>query len=401
MSFLRDYQIDAVNRLSNGKILMGNVGSGKSRTGLYYYFKENGGKYIDNYIPMKNPQDLYIITTAKKRDSLEWNYELAPYLLSIDEEANYYDNTVIVDSWNNIKKYVNIQDSFFIFDEDRITGTGAWAKTFIKITRNNNWILLTATPGDNFMDYCSIFIANGFFKNMTQFKNEHVIFDYSAKFPRIDRYVGTAKLNRLRNNLLVKMDYSHEIEISHIDILCNYSKDIYKYVMKNRWDIYKDEPIETASGLCYILRKVSNSDPSRAKEVIKIRNEKRKVIIFYSFDYELEILKKINYGDNVIVKELNGHQHDEVPDGDDWVYLVNYSAGAEAWQCIKTDTIIFYSQNYSYKIMVQAAGRIDRLNTPFKHLYYYHLKSTSNIDLAISKALKEKKKFNESAFIKG
>ena len=50
--------------------------------------------------------------------------------------------------------------------------------------------------------------------------------------------------------------------------------------------------------------------------------------------------------------------------------------------------------------MHQSAGRIDRLNTPFKDLYYYHLKTRSGIDLAIAKALNSKQKFNESGFAK-
>ena len=49
--------------------------------------------------------------------------------------------------------------------------------------------------------------------------------------------------------------------------------------------------------------------------------------------------------------------------------------------------------------MEQARGRIDRMNTPFNDLYYYHLKTRSGIDLAISRALNSKKKFNESGFI--
>ena len=49
--------------------------------------------------------------------------------------------------------------------------------------------------------------------------------------------------------------------------------------------------------------------------------------------------------------------------------------------------------------MAQAAGRIDRLNSPYRDLYYYHLKSRSGIDIAISKALGQKKQFNERKFV--
>lgn len=400
-TFLYDYQYDAVMKLQNGNILCGGVGSGKSRSGLFYYFKENGG-WIDKdgYTPMKDPQDLYIITTAKKRDSLEWLAELAPYLLSTKPEDNHYKNKVVVDSWNNIGKYDDVTGAFFLLDEQRIVGKGAWVKSFLRIAKANNWILLTATPGDTYLDYLPVFLANGFFKNRTEFLREHVVYSRFTKFPVVERYTGTTRLDRLRNRVLVQMDYKHEINTHHEDVYCNYDIYTYKDVVKRRWDIFKDEPITQASGLCYVLRKVVNSDPSRAEEVLRIVKEKRKVIIFYSFDYELDILRNLPYGDHVKVGELNGHRHQEVPEGSDWVYLVNYSAGAEAWQNTRTDSMIFYSQTYSYKVLTQAAGRIDRLNTPYRDLYYYHLKSRSQIDLAISKALNQKKRFNETKFVK-
>lgn len=398
--FLYDYQMEAVNNLKNGCILCGSVGSGKSRTGLYYYFKENGGSIDPDYVPMKNPQDLYIITTAKKRDSLEWERELTYFLLSKYEDSKYYDNKIVIDSWNCIGKYADVKGAFFLLDEQRLVGNGAWVKSFLKIAKNNNWILLTATPGDTYMDYVPVFLANGFFKNRSEFLREHVIYSRFTKYPKIDRYVGTARLDRLRLRVLVKMNYQHQINAHHEDMYCSYDIALYKQTMRNRWDPYKDEPFQTASGLCYTLRRIVNSDPSRAEALISIRNEKRKVIVFYSFDFELDILKNIDYGPGVEIAELNGHAHQPVPNGTDWVYLVNYAAGAEAWECITTNTIVFYSQHYSYKIMTQAAGRVDRLNTPYTDLFYYYLKSRSGIDLAISKALREKKNFNEGKFVK-
>lgn len=400
--FLYDYQMDAVNNMRNGCILNGGVGSGKSRTGLYYYFKEQGGSINPDYVPMKHkPKDLYIITTARKRDDLEWEGELVPFLLSTHPDQNvFYGNKVVVDSWNNIKKYSDISGAFFIFDEQRVVGSGAWVKSFLKITRGNDWILLSATPGDTWSDYIPVFIANGFYKNKSEFLREHVVYSRFSKYPKIDRYLNTGRLIRLRNRILVDMDFTRHTIPHHEDVYCRYDISKYKDAIKTRWDPYKNEPIQQASGLCYILRRVVNEDESRQRALLEIFEKHPKMIVFYNFDYELDILKGIYYGDNCEIAEWNGHAHNPIPQSERWVYLVQYTAGCEGWNCVKTDTIVFYSQNYSYKVMEQASGRIDRLNTPFRDLYYYHLKSRSGIDLAISKALKEKKQFNERKFVK-
>ena len=398
---LFDYQLDAVSRMRNGCILCGGVGSGKSRTSLAYYYKEQGGVLgTKNYVRVKNPKDLYIITTARKRDTLEWEGELSYFLLSTNPKVNGYKNRVIVDSWNNIQKYKNVTDSFFIFDEQRVVGSGVWVKSFLKITKSNDWILLSATPGDTWQDYIPVFIANGFYRNRTEFCNEHIVYSRFSKFPKIDRYINTGRLIRLRDRILVDMDFKRETIAHHEDIIVPYDIPKYKETMRNRWDPYNNEPITNASGLCYILRKIVNSDESRQIALMDILESRPRVIVFYNFDYELDILKGLHYGKDVQIAEWNGHAHQPIPTSKSWVYLVQYNAGCEGWNCIKTDTIVFYSQNYSYKVMAQAAGRIDRLNTPYTDLYYYHLKSKSGIDLAISKALKDKKKFNETRWVK-
>lgn len=403
---LFDYQVKAVQQMKNGCILCGGVGSGKSLTALSYYYLQNGGELSSliggDYIPMDDPpKDLYIITTARKRDTLEWEGELSPFLLSTHPETNFYHNhKVVVDSWNNIGKYVNVTGAFFIFDEQRVIGSGVWVKSFLKITKTNDWILLSATPGDTWQDYIPVFIANGFYKNRTEFTREHIVYSHFTKFPKIDRYIGTGKLLKLRRSILIDMDFKRETIPHHEDVYVSYDIETYKDVSRTRWNPYKNEPIQNAGELCYVWRKIVNSDESRQVAVLEIFENHPKVIIFYNFDYELEILKNLGFGNGVKISEWNGHKHEPIPNSKSWVYLVQYSAGCEGWNCITTDTIIFYSQNYSYKVMVQAAGRIDRLNTPYTDLYYYHLKSRSGIDLAISKALKDKKNFNETKFVK-
>ena len=394
--FLFPYQMDAVKKMRNGCILNGGVGSGKSRTGLYYYFKEQGGSIDPDYIPMREPKDLYIITTAMKRDTYEWLKELENYKMSVDPSRSQYKNKVVVDSWQVITKYENVENAFFIFDEDRVTGFGVWVKAFLKIAKKNDWIILSATPGDTWEQYIPVFIANGFYKNKTEFAREHIIYSRFTKYPKIDRYVNTGRLIRLRNRILIDMDFDRKTEAHHEDIFCKYDSFKYKEVTKTRWDPYKNEPIQQASGLCYILRRIVNEDESRQKALLDLYKDHPRMIIFYNFDYELEILKNLNYGEDVEIGEWNGHKHQPVPFNRKWVYLVQYTAGCEGWNCIETDTMVFYSQNYSYKVMAQASGRIDRLNTSYKDLYYYHLKSRSGIDLAISRALNEKKTFNET-----
>lgn len=377
---LYDYQQDAVDRLKNGSILCGGVGSGKSRTSLAYYYK------------VARTKDLYIITTARKRDTKEWEDEVEPFGIK---------RKVTIDSWNNIGKYKDIVDTFFIFDEQRVVGYGAWVKSFLKITRANEWILLSATPGDTWQDYIPVFIANGFYRNKTEFAREHIIYSRFSKYPKIDRYVNEGKLLRLRRQILVTMDFKRKTVSHHEDVYVSYDIPLYKDVTRSRWDPYKNEPIPDASGLCYVWRKIVNTSEARQLALLEIFEKHPKLIVFYNFNYELDILKEVfSVYDGVQVAEWNGHRHEPIPTGPSWVYLVQYTAGAEGWNCITTDTIVFYSQNYSYKIRQQAAGRIDRLNTPYTDLYYYHLKSRSGIDLAISKALKEKKKFNESKYVK-
>jgi len=400
---LDDKQITAVRNMKNGCILCGGVGSGKSRTSLAYYYLINGGKLnTKTYTRMPGrPKDLYIITTARKRDQLEWEEELLPFLLYPDDvREKLYGNKVIVDSWNNVVKYKDVENAFFIFDEQRVVGSGAWVKTFLKICKKNSWVLLSATPGDTWSDYIPVFVANGFYKNRSEFLKRHAVYSRFTKFPKIEKYIETKRLELLKNSILVPIEFKRHTESININREVVYDIAKYKEVGKERWDPYKNEPIVNAGSLCYIWRKVVNSDQSRASEVLRIYKDHPRVIIFYNFDYELEILKNLNYGKDVSVAEWNGHKHENIPNTKNWVYLVQYTAGNEGWNCVLTDTIIFYSQNYSYKVMVQAAGRIDRRNTPFTKLYYYHLRSKAPIDLGIGRALHAKKKFNEKNFVK-
>ena len=397
-----DCQMEAIDKMKNGCILCGGVGTGKSRTSLAYFYKLHGGKLnASSYTRMTNPKDLYIITTAHKRDIHEWDGELIIFNMNVNPKLSLYPKQkVVIDSWNNIKKYVNVKNSFFIFDEQRVVGSGTWVKSFLKISKSNQWILLSATPGDTWSDYIPVFIANGFYKNRTEFLREHAVYSRFSKFPKVEKWIGTNKLLRLRKDILVDMHYERNTTRHYKDVIVDYDKIVYKDINRDRWDPYKNKPIENPGSLCYLLRKVCNSDESRSEEVLKLSKIHDRLIIFYNFDYELEILLGVKFSKNTAVAQWNGHAHEDIPNTKKWVYLVQYTAGCEGWNCTSTNAMIFYSQNYSYKVMEQAAGRIDRLNTPYKDLYYYILKSRSGIDLAVARAIKEKRLFNEKAFSK-
>jgi hypothetical protein len=382
---LYPHQEEAVRKLSNGSILWGGVGSGKSGVAVSYYMAN------------ERPKDVYVITTAKKRDSLDWNGEFAKVGIGLEPEETV-GGVLTVDSWNNIHKYTEVEDAFFIFDEQRLVGSGKWARSFIKIAKSNNWILLSATPGDNWLDYIPVFVANGFYKNRTEFKREHVVYNTFTKFPKVDRYVGVSRLVRLRNQILVEMPYLRHTVRNTKYVEVDYDKDLMNKALIDRWHVYEQRPLRDVAELFLVMRKIVNSHPSRLDSVRTLLQYHPKLIIFYNFDYELEILRGLR--DIAEVGEWNGHKHEDIPNADNWVYLVQYMAGSEGWNCIDTDATLFYSLTYSYKNWHQAHGRIDRLNTPFTDLYYYVLKSRSQIDNAIFKALKSKRSFNEASFIR-
>jgi hypothetical protein len=384
---LFDHQAEAVDQLSSGSILCGGVGTGKSLTSLGFYMK----KYIK--------RDLYIITTAKKRDSLEWEAECAKFALS-KHRTSLDDTEITIDSWNNIKKYIKVTSAFFIFDEQRIVGAGAWVKSFLKIAKKNKWILLTATPGDTWTDYIPVFVANGFYKNRTEFLQEHAVYSRYTKYPKIDRFLGVGTLLKFKEQVVVDMYYKKSTIPNKVTIVAEYDKPLFDKALVQRWNPYKNAPIKNISELCYTLRKIVNSDKSRAAIVKKVLRDHKRVIIFYNFDYELDALLKLSKKLKIQTNQWNGHAHEEVPTNEEWIYLVQYTAGAEGWNCVETNVILFYSLNYSYRMMTQAAGRIDRLNTSYRDLHYYHITSESKIDKAIEKALVQKKNFNINKFVK-
>ena len=401
---LYSHQLEAIEKLDNGCILCGSVGSGKSRAALAYYFIKvcEGGIAVNGegqWAEMQKPRDLYIITTAKKRDSLEWDEELAPFMLYRDKDS-FSGVEVHIDSWNNIKKYKDVYGAMFIFDEQRVVGYGTWTKSFLNIARKNQWILLSATPGDTWSDYIPVFIANGFFKNKTEFVRKHIVYCPHTTFPQIDRYVNQGPLIKYRNDILIDMKFDRHTTRHKVIIKADYNRALYKRVWVDRWNIYDDEPIPEQGKLGYLLRRVVNSDPDRIIKLVELLEENKKTIIFYNFTYELDILRQTCEQMAIPYSEWNGEKHEPIREGENWAYLVQYSAGAEGWNCITTNVIIFYSQNYSYKMTEQAMGRIDRMNTPYTDLYYYILKSNAPIDLAIGRALANKRNFNESRFIK-
>ena len=404
MVTLREHQKKALEQMKNGCILCGGVGSGKSITSIAYYFLLAGGS-IEPFRFPRVMKDIYIITTARKRDTLEWDQDLLRFGLS--RKGQNFCNKVVIDSWNNLKNYVihdkqgwhpKVKNAYFIFDEQRVIGTGVWVKSFLCLTKYNEWILLSATPGDTWLDYIPVFIANGFYKNFTDFRFQHVIFSPFTKYQKVERYVNVPKLEKLRASILVDMPFERKTTQHHQDIYVTFDSALYDKIMKERFDYEKGVPFKNAAELCSALRKVCNMSPEKFNIILDIIKSRHKVIIFYNFNYELDALRDLFDKMDIPYSEWNGQRHEQILTTDTWAYLVQYSAGNEGWNCIVTDTIIFFSQNYSYKVMVQAAGRIDRLTTPFTDLFYYHFKTKSGIDRGIARAIKQKQKFNEDKY---
>lgn len=401
---LYSHQIDAISRLKSGNILRGDVGTGKSRTAVgWYYFEQCKGDLSVNgngsYSEMETPKDLYIITTAQKRDKKEWEDDLAPFGLSPHNDSNPSGINIFIDSWNNIKKYLGVKDSVFIFDEQRLVGSGTWVKTFYKISKINSWILLTATPGDSWSDYIPVFVANGFYKNKTAMLREHAVYSRYTRYPSIEKWISTGKLKALQKKIVIYMPYEKPTVPHKVTHICEYDKEKYKLAWKKRFNYLTNKPIKNISELCMLLRRISNSDESRLNFVKNAVGEYDRIIVFYNFDYELEALRTLEETCQVPVREWNGHIHQPIPNTNRWVYLVQFTSGSEGWNCTDTNVEIFYSLNYSYRTMTQAAGRIDRLNTEYRDLYYYTLRSDSKIDRSIEDSIKNKKIFNELSFV--
>lgn len=417
---LRPHQENAVAKMHNGCILCADMGTGKTHTAVGYYLANEA------------PKDVYVITTAKMRDKFDWQNTFIEVGIGTNRETTM-GSLLTVDSWNNIDKYKEVKDAFFIFDEQRLVGSGAWVKAFYKIAEANRWIMLSATPGDNWLDYVPVFRANGFIKNLTAFKADHVVYAPYVRYAKVLGYRQVGKLVKWRNQILVHMPYERHTERISIEIPCDYDHELMEKVVKKRWHVYEDRPLRDSSELFSVMRKVVNSDATRLQAIRNLWSKHPRLIVYYNFDYELDTLRTLavtgwstasqnpnpsseeptepwdyllspegmaqNQGSTRFqVAEWNGHKHEEIPKTERWVYLVQYVAGAEAWGCTETDAMAFYSLTYSYKNWYQAHGRIDRLTTRFDRLYYYSLVSEALIDRSVRRALSTGKSFNEGNF---
>jgi hypothetical protein len=346
---LMEHQLDAVNNLGNGKVLWGVTGSGKSAVVLEYYMRNEA------------PRPIIVITTAKKRDSLDWYGEAAKFGVSVEPQFSRA-GAITVDSWNNIKNYRGVVGAFFVFDEQRVVG-------------------------------------HGYYTNITDFKLQHVVYEPFTTFPKVKMYLDESRLEKLRNDVLVEMPYQAYTKRVKNYMPVSYDKDLFDQVWDKRWHVYEDRPLKDAAERWRVGRRVVNSDQSRVEFIWDLihKGVHDKVIVFYNFDYELEILRGL--ADMFVVAEWNGHRKNLVPDEGPWIYLVQYNSGAEGWNCTTANAMVFYSMTYSYRTFIQAQGRIDRLDTPFKTLYYYVLVADCITDKAVKRALDQKKNFNERRFV--
>ena len=406
---LKPFQENCLERLSTGKVLAADTGAGKSIMSLAWYLSKecasdehslkSGAKAWTLY---HGSPDLYIITTPKKRDSEEWESDLSKFnLVKGRNSKEMGEVNIFIDSWNNIKKYTEIKNSVFIFDEQRAVGSGTWAKSFVKIAKQNHWIMLSATPGDTWSDWCPLMIAKGYYPNRTAFFNKHAVYNPYVKYREIIRWDNTDELEYYRSKMLVtcRMEKKTTRHFEEVIADCSNKYEV-KRAYKERTNPKTGEPFKSASELCAYTRNIINTDPTRSAVGLKIIQMYDRIIIFYTLTDELEGIK---WACNKAGRKMyfyNGEIHDQVPTGNNWAYIVQYTAGSEAWNCTTCNAMLFWDLTYSYKQFKQATGRIDRLNTPYSDLYYYAIRSYMPLDLAIRRALREKKDFNSRGFLK-
>jgi len=440
---LQKHQLLAISKMHNGCVLKGGVGTGKTPTSLGYYWMHILGGQLNRWssVSSESAVDLYIFTTAHKRDTKDWQIWASRFGLAEDNpQESVAGIRFIVDSYNNMPKYKTVKGAFIICDEQRLVGSGLWAKTFQLMAKHNDWIMLSATPADKWEDYIPLFIANGFYKNRTEFVREHCVYSYFGSYPKLERYMGINKLVKLKHSILVEMPYErHTIRHIH-EVHVNYDKETYALVEEKMWNPYEERPLKDAAERFAMRRKVVNSDSSRIEALRSLTQKHPRLIVYYNFNYELEMLRSLaasltspasstsssatdaassvrvlsstdstsrntastatrtSETSGVKIAEWNGQKHEEVPASDQWLYLVQYAAGAEAWNCTATDAMAFFSLTYSYRFFEQSQGRIDRLDTPFTHLNYYILMSKSPLDHGIKRALINKEDFNDVNF---
>lgn len=375
---LRPAQRDAVDRMHDGCVLLGRTGSGKTMTALGYWLKVHA------------QQDLYVVTTPAKRDAMEWEGDSAKLGQYLPPER--------VVSWNKIKDFEYLESAFVVFDEQRVSGSGKWVKSFLKIAKRNDWILLSATPGDVWIDWLPLFIANGFYRTRTQFTDRHVIWDPHTRYPRIKRYIEEDRLERCQEAICVYLASPNPISRMVHDELVSYDSRKYAEVTRKRWNPFEVRPMMDAGELCRVQRRIVLENVCREEALERLLKGHPRALVFYSYNYELEAIKAVcerlgrSYG------QRNGHRHDPVPvSKEPWVYIVQYQS-ADAWNCISTNIAILYSLPYSWRQQEQAMGRIDRMNTPFDELHYYRLMTDSTIDNAILACLDRKETFNERVY---
>lgn len=343
--------------------------------------------YYDYNVIIYNKQP---IDSIPSRSILIINYDLAWRRPQLNQLKNF---TLILD------------ESQYIKNE-----TSERAK-FILNLNSDNVILLSGTPtGGKYEELWTQLRLLGWNISKKAFYNHYTITEMiDVGGFTIPVVVGYKNVDRLKEKLkshgavFMKSDEVFDLpdQIEQLVLVENIRE--YTRFKKDRVITINEETLvgDTALTKLLYLRQLSSIYNSNKHEAFKdlISSTEDRVVVFYNFKKEFEILKGICEVLEKPVSYINGDGTDlknyEVKNNT--VTLVQYQAGATGINLQRANKVIYHSLPLSSELWMQSKKRIHRIGQS-RTCFYYYLITKNSIEEKILDVLKERQDFTLDLF---